>query len=68
MGGHIAQLERRLSESLGQDAWRASGLGAPTDIDTLQQRIAHLEQEVLDLKAELADRDDDLAAARITNR
>ncbi|MFD5319418.1 hypothetical protein [Streptomyces sp. NPDC127098] len=25
---HITQLERRPSEALGQDAWRASGLGA----------------------------------------
>ncbi|MFG2097212.1 hypothetical protein [Streptomyces sp. NPDC048612] len=31
----ITQLERRLSETRGQDAWRASGLGAPGDIDVL---------------------------------
>lgn len=68
MGRHITQLERRLSETLGHQAWQASGLGAPADIDTLQQRIVQLEQEVLDLKNQLTDRDDELAAARAANR
>ncbi|MFJ3637617.1 hypothetical protein [Streptomyces sp. NPDC090112] len=65
---HIAQLERRLSHALGQDAWRATGLGAPTDIDAFQERIAHLEQQVADLAAQLGERDEDLVAARATNR
>ncbi|MEV7244481.1 DUF6262 family protein [Streptomyces sp. NPDC093248] len=46
---HIARLERRLSEALGQAAWEAAGLGAPAD-------------------AELAERDEDLSAARAANR
>jgi hypothetical protein len=65
---HITQLERRLSETLGQDAWRASGLGAPGDIDALQQQVAHLEQQVVDLNTQLGERDEDLEAARATNR
>ncbi|MGW0885670.1 hypothetical protein [Streptomyces sp. NPDC002671] len=65
---HITQLERRLSETLGQDAWRASGLGAPGDIDALQQQVVRLEQQVADLNTQLAERDEDLEAARATNR
>jgi hypothetical protein len=38
------QLRRRLSEVLGEQAWRESGLGGPDDIQTLQRRITDLEQ------------------------
>ena len=58
----------RLSEALGEHAWRESGLGAPADIDALHQQITHLEQQVIDLGLQLAERDEDLAAARATNR
>ncbi|RSS36434.1 hypothetical protein EF902_35275 [Streptomyces sp. WAC05858] len=61
-------LERRLAEALGERVWRESGLGAPTDIDALQQCITHLEQQVADLRLQLEERDDDLAAARAANR
>lgn len=64
----IHHLEKRLSEALGDQAWRESGLGAPADIDALSQKITHLEQQVLDLKLQLEERDDDLAAARAANR
>ena len=64
----IQQLEKRLSETLGEQAWRESGLGAPTDIDALNQKITHLEQQVTDLRLQLEERDEDLAAARATNR
>ncbi len=64
----IHQLEQRLSAALGEHAWRESGLGTPPDIDTLNQRIATLEQQVIDLQLQLGERDDDLAAARATNR
>jgi chromosome segregation ATPase len=64
----IHQLEKRLSDALGEHTWRESGLGAPTDIDALQQRISQLEQHNLDLQQQLDERDDDLAAARATNR
>ena len=64
----ISQLENKLSHVLGDNAWRDSGLGAPTDIDTLQQRITSLEQELVDVTVQLAARGDDLDAARNANR
>ena len=45
----VQHLERRLSDALGEHAWRESGLGAPADIDALHQKITHLEQQVIDL-------------------
>jgi hypothetical protein len=40
----------------------------PTDIERLQQRIVTLEQQVVDLRLQLEERDYDLAAARAANR
>ena len=42
----VQQLEKRLSEALGEQAWRESGLGTPADTDALNQKIIHLEQRV----------------------
>ncbi|MGI8311541.1 hypothetical protein [Saccharopolyspora hattusasensis] len=64
----VQHLEKRLSEALGEQAWRESGLGTPTDIDALHQQITHLEQQVVDLRLQLAERDEDLEAARAANR
>ena len=64
----VQHLERRLSDALGERAWHDSGLGAPADIDALHQQITQLEQQVIDLGLQLAERDEDLAAARATNR
>jgi hypothetical protein len=64
----VASLEKRLSEALGEQAWHESGLGTPTDIDALNQQIAHLEQQAIDLRQQLAERDEDLTAARAANR
>lgn len=64
----IRQLEKRLSETLGEQAWHQSGLGAPADIDALRQENTHLGQQAADLRLQLADRDQDLAAARAANR
>lgn len=64
----VHQLEKRLSEALGEHTWRESGLGVPADIDALHQRISQLEQHNLDLQQQLDERDDDLAAARAANR
>ncbi|MFC4981884.1 hypothetical protein [Streptomyces atroolivaceus] len=68
LAGHVARLEQCLSEALGQDAWRATGLGAPTDTDTLQRKIDHLEQQVAELRDQLSEREEDLQASRATNR
>jgi hypothetical protein len=65
---HNRQLQRRLSELLGEQAWRESGLGAPTDVDALQRQITELEQKNVELRRELGERDEDLEAARATNR
>lgn len=64
----VRQLEKRLSEALGEQAWRQSGLGAPADIDELNHKITQLEQQAADLRIQLSERDDDLAAARSANR
>jgi len=64
----IQQLETRLSEALGDQAWRESGLGAPADIDVLNHKIANLDQQVTGLRLQLEERDSELAAARAANR
>ena len=64
----VRQLEKRLSETLGEQAWRESGLGTPADIDALNQTIIHLEQQAIDLRLQLEEQGEELAAARATNR
>lgn len=64
----IHQLEQKFSEHLGRQTWHDSGLGAPSDIDTLNQKITHLEQQVIDIRLQLEEREQDLAAARAANR
>ncbi|MFI6883955.1 DUF6262 family protein [Streptosporangium canum] len=68
MDTRIRQLEKKLSELLGEQAWRESGLGAPADIDALQRRITELEQTIVDLNGQLEERTEDLDAARAANR
>ena len=68
LNARIQQLEKRLSEALGEQAWRESGLGAPADIDALTQKITHLEQQAIDLRLQVEERDEELAAARAANR
>jgi len=60
--------KRRLSESLGEAAYRDSGLGAPDDIRTLQHVLADREQQILELRRQLEERTAELAAARAANR
>ena len=64
----VRQLEKRLSEALGEQAWRESGLAAPADIDALNQKITQLEQQAIDLRLQLEEQGEDLAAARAANR
>lgn len=63
-----AQLRERLSEALGEQAWRECGLGGPDDIEDLRRRNTELEQQVVELRRQLGEKDDDLDAARMTNR
>jgi regulator of replication initiation timing len=64
----VRQLEKRLSESMGQSAWADSGLGAPVDVDQLQRQITRLEQQLADVHGELDERTDELDASRAANR
>ncbi|MFC7308947.1 DUF6262 family protein [Streptomyces monticola] len=64
----IQQLEKRLSESLGQNVWEESGLGASADLDQLQRRITLLEQQLADTRNQLEERTEELEAARAANR
>jgi hypothetical protein len=68
LNARVQQLEKRLSEALGEHAWRESGLGASAGIDALGQQITHLEQQVIDLRIQMEERDEELAAARAANR
>ncbi|MFC9706067.1 hypothetical protein ACFTWD_35870 [Streptomyces sp. NPDC056943] len=68
LAARTRQLEAKLSELLGEQAWRESGLGAPDDIDQLKRRITNLEQEVVTLAGQLEERDEELVAARAANR
>ncbi|MGW7463804.1 DUF6262 family protein [Streptomyces xantholiticus] len=64
----VRQLERRLSERLGEQAWRESGLGAPPDVDQLQRHITLLEQDLTQTRGELEEKTEELEAARAANR
>ena len=64
----IRQLEHRLSEALGAQAWHDSGLAAPADPGRLAQENSQLQQQAIDLRLQLEERDQDLAAARSANR
>jgi predicted nucleic acid-binding Zn-ribbon protein len=61
-------LTARLSEILGEEVFRASGIGRTDDTEALRTRAGQLEQQVLDLRQELEERTDDLDAARAANR
>ncbi|ALO98752.1 hypothetical protein SHL15_7760 [Streptomyces hygroscopicus subsp. limoneus] len=68
LAAQVRRLEQRLSEVLGDQVWRESGIGGPEDTEQFKARITTLEQQVIDLELKLQERDDDLAAARAANR
>ncbi|OLF04577.1 hypothetical protein BU204_37660 [Actinophytocola xanthii] len=65
---HIRDLEHRLSQLLGRQAFERSGLDAASNTAALQAQIDRQHQIVLDLTQALEERDEELAAARETNR
>ena len=65
---HNTKLSERLSEILGEQVFHEAGLTRTDEIGTLRERVAELEQQLLDRRQDLQDRDDELAAARATNR
>lgn len=56
-------LERRLSQLMGEQAWRESGLGAATDYEELQRQATRLEQANIELSAKLEETQAELDAA-----
>lgn len=68
LAAQVGRLEAWLSEVLGDQIWRESGVGGPDDTEQLIAWIVTLEQQVIDLELKLQERDDDLAAARAANR
>ncbi|MFE1315477.1 DUF6262 family protein [Streptomyces sp. NPDC058755] len=64
----VQQLEKRLSQLLGEQAWRDSGLGTAADLDQLQRHATALEQRIVDLQGQLEERAEELQAARAANR
>ncbi|HEX9353856.1 MAG TPA: DUF6262 family protein [Streptosporangiaceae bacterium] len=65
---HVSDLEGRLSELLGEHAFDRSGLGAPASAAAVHAELEAYRQAVLDLRRALEERDEELAAARETNR
>ena len=64
----FTKLTERLSEILGEQVFHDAGLTRTDETSTLQKRVAELEQQLLDRRQDLQDRDDELAAARAANR
>jgi hypothetical protein len=68
LNARIQQLEKRLSEALGEQAWRATGLGQSPDLDQLREQATSLHQQNIGLRLTLEERDQELSAARAANR
>lgn len=68
LAARIRQLEQRLSQTLGEHTWQQAGLGPPPDAASQDDKLRQLEQQLADLRIQLAHRDDELAAARTVNR
>ncbi|MEU9291072.1 DUF6262 family protein [Streptomyces sp. NPDC048275] len=64
----IRRLGRRLSQLMGEQAWRESGLGVPADLEELQRQVTRMEQMNTELTARLEERDSELEAACAANR
>ncbi len=64
----VSDLEARLSELLGQQAFDRSGLGAPASTAAVHAELEAQRQAVLDLRRVLEERNEELAAARETSR
>lgn len=64
----VRDLEDRLGEVLGAEAFERSGLGAATGTRQLELTIERQQQEILDLKQRLDERDEELDAVREAHR
>jgi len=63
-----SKLTVRLSQALGEEVFQASGIGRTDETEQLRTQVGQLDQQLLDLRQELEERTDELAAARATNR
>lgn len=68
LNDRVRQLETKLSQALGEQVWRESGLGAPDDIEQLKLKIIQLEQALVDRNKQLDECRAELDAARAANR
>ncbi|MEU9006279.1 hypothetical protein [Streptomyces sp. NPDC048551] len=68
LAARVHQLEKRLSRALGEEVWKASGLGAQSDVAELNSQVTRLEQRNVELTRVLEERDAELDAARAANR
>jgi hypothetical protein len=68
LAARVRQLEHRLSGLPGEQAWRESGLGQADDIGQLRRQVTRRAEDNQQLRSGLAERDQDLAAARAANR
>jgi chromosome segregation ATPase len=57
-----------LSEVLGTEVFRESGIGHPGETGQLRSRVTELEQLIRDLRQQLEERSGELGAARAANR
>lgn len=64
----VSDLEDRLSEVLGEQAYSRTGLGAPASHAQLEAEVAALSQTAADLERSLEDCREELAASRETTR
>lgn len=63
----IAQLERRLSEAIGREAFRDSGLANADETSALEKRVLDLESDNADLRRQLREAATELEAAHHVN-
>jgi hypothetical protein len=68
LANHISLLEKRLSAAIGEEVWNRSGLGSSIDVEDLHRQIITLEETNADLRLKMDDLEEELAAARATNR
>jgi chromosome segregation ATPase len=68
LNARVRQLEKRLSAVLGEQAWHECGLDHAPDLDQLRQQTASLQQQIIDLRLKLEERDEEIGAARAANR
>jgi hypothetical protein len=59
---------RDIVRELTAPAMQAGVVDPSSDIDALNQKTAHPEQQIIDLRQQLKERDEELAAARAANR